>query len=1061
MKSYISLLLALFFISLCVQAESFTFDSSLQDWGSWGSGTGVHSSKVGHKKSGSMWLSADWGDVQTLHYNWSHLRPGMYRVTAFVRGEDIQPHPDGSSFWHFIDTGKGTENIFLSLDGSYNWRKIQYTVRVPQNQLSMWFRLKAPGQAWVDDLSIEPVTVEEKLSISAAEPLTEVSGPEIASAGAYKEIVLLDFDNIKRSHPFEVITNSQNQKMGKFSSRSYFNFDPSSYLSGNWSEYDRISLDVYNGNKTFLEIYLTLGDSTSTNYWSQLNHKTHIAPGWNHLNFSLTQFLGERGSHRYQRGMNLKDVRKWFLVVDPNERYAKNSNFFIDNIKLTRNPAPLPPAGVLAFDFTSHKDTSISGFKKVTSQNLYNSNRGFGFVEPQYWRVEDSQWASSSLRYSIGLLKGQFRVKLPSGRYRGRIVLDRLGYWDTSFWKDRTFYVNGTPVFKETRSAGMDYLKDWLQFEAIVPQNDDHPYDLYLKRLFKPIEFNAVVKNGFLNLEFEGDATGVSLNNLILWDVSSEKDAKNFLSQVEERNRLEFDWMSRPLAGKENESNDTVEVKLIHPSLVLSPSGNSQSTGKEIFLQGGRGEKLYQLIQLRGQGEATIEISAIRSKEGKSIDSSAWTISEVIPQYISPDLNHETYMVAGKFLRPINGKIELSQDSTRYLWVEMKVPEEVQNSKYQGQLTVSLHKAKYEFPIQVHTFAFDLPHVDFPVGFFGPDPITYTYFESPDIDKIRKKYRHQAIAMLGAAGFTTISGLPEAKLVVEGDQWRLDSSAPDETMTAAIRAGMEKTFFSYGGKFPQQFFDGSLIPSGMNENEFFKKTSKILNGYLTQKGMPKIVHTFSDEAGGYSDRINEDIAFAKKLKTSFPFMLRGGFGSKANQATAPLNAYFDFGFFSNVTRSQMKSMGPKSKWGSYNASPGNLDDPRYTFGPGLYYARHGGLSHYLEWHSSSVNNYPYYDLDGRESDVTMFMPSSDGSLHPTLRFQLAVEGLSSYRKLKLLEQLIGTSKDQAKVAKARDWLNSYKSGKFSAEDNILKPAASFSFTKFNQELNSHLSQILN
>ena len=138
--------------------------------------------------------------------------------------------------------------------------------------------------------------------------------------------------------------------------------------------------------------------------------------------------------------------------------------------------------GVYAFDFTSHKDSQISGFRKVTSQNLYDPELGFGFVNPRFWRVEDSQWAANSLRYTIGVLGGHFKVKLPNGKYRMQLIIDRLGFWDPSFWKDRTIYLNGTPVFKESRSYANEFLKDLLQFEKNVPKIEDHPYDLYLKK---------------------------------------------------------------------------------------------------------------------------------------------------------------------------------------------------------------------------------------------------------------------------------------------------------------------------------------------------------------------------------------------------------------------------------------------------------------------------------------------------------------------------------------------------------------------------------------------------
>jgi hypothetical protein len=115
-----------------------------------------------------------------------------------------------------------------------------------------------------------------------------------------------------------------------------------------------------------------------------------------------------------------------------------------------------------------------------------------------------------------------------------------------------------------------------------------------------------------------------------------------------------------------------------------------------------------------------------------------------------------------------------------------------------------------------------------------------------------------------------------------------------------------------------------------------------------------------------------------------------------------LHELFDEGFYSSVVQHKLYRY-RQQKWGSYNAAPGNWDDPRYTLGPGLFLARTAGLAQYLEW--QTVNNYPYLELDGRESDVVLFLPKSNGEIRETMRFVMAQEGLAIYGKLKLLQKL--------------------------------------------------------
>jgi hypothetical protein len=219
------------------------------------------------------------------------------------------------------------------------------------------------------------------------------------------------------------------------------------------------------------------------------------------------------------------------------------------------------------------------------------------------------------------------------------------------------------------------------------------------------------------------------------------------------------------------------------------------------------------------------------------------------------------------------------------------------------------------------------------------------------------------------------------------------------------------------------------------------------------------VHTFSDEASGYSDKIQEDVKKGQELKKHYPFLLLGGFSSLVNDDLKELNDLFDYGFYSHITDHTVNKA--KKKWGSYNASPGNLDDPRFTFGPGLFKARQKGLSHYLEWHLTGFNNYPYYELDGRESDVSMFMPTTSGEVLPTLRFELATEGIYSFRKLLLLKDLIEKKKGNNRhLTLAKKWMDEQvTNNNFLKSDSFLSGKGK-SFSVFKMELNKHLSKLV-
>ena len=1052
MKYILSSLLSFSLLVGCAYSESVSFNGKGPQWSFYGEGLASYVTDMGRgKDQTSMWLSTDWGETETAFYTWNDLSPGLYKVIAYVRAQDVQKGAEGVSFWHFYDSGFGTQSPFMDLHGSYDWRKIEYTITVKNKDLTIWFRLKSPGQVWVDDFYLEKVeSGGDKISIEPEVPLSlsKSKTVKINSNAVASRKKLYTFDSSESGHPFSV-----KNKAGEFSPQDFYNFKISKMPVSNWSGFDRLEMDVFNPNDSYTDFFTTLTDDKTTNYWSQTNFKQTLAPGWNKLSFPLVQYVGERGSHRFQRPINLSKLEKFYIVIDPDKKSTyENKKFLVDNIYLSSNPMPVIPEGVWAFDFTSHRAPLNGNLTRVTSQNIFSTEKEFGFVNPKFWRVEDSQYASAALRYSIGLLDGHFVAKVPNGKYQMNLVVDKLGYWDVPFWSDRTVMVNGTPVFKESRSSGKDFLSDLLRFESVIPEVTDHPYDLYLAKVFHTIDREVEVTNGKLDIEVSGDQTGISLNTLILWSKDKNANGLNYKAAFEKRNRQEFDWMSRSLLADSNQVNPKLSISVVDADLYLNPKLTKKPLASSLKFSGGTGEMPYQVIQLvAGPQDEKISwsFSDFTNEKGEKISKDIIKVDDVIYQYTAPDINHETYIITGKYLRPMTDhSVVVKKNQGRYLWLQIPLGENTPKGKFTGEAVFHVGAVQTRIPMELQVFSYSLPKIDFPVGFFGIDPLPYSYFPKDGYNDLRKKYRLMAVSTLGQAGFTTFTGLPEKEEDLE------------ELFKESSKWGMT-TVYSYGGQFPQSRIDLSNKPGELSEDEFYKKAASELRPLLSKKSWPKIVHTFSDEAGGYSDKIASDIELAKKYQKYFPFMLLGGFGSFHGADSSKLNSFFEYGFFSSLTKSDItKIKGNHLRWGLYNASAGNLDDPRFSFGLGLYMARSNGLGQYLEWHATAFNNYPYYDFDGRESDAVMFYPTSDGKLLHTMRFELATEGLHAYKKLKILENAVENNEGPPLIIQsAKTWMNELRREHNFYSSPIFMSNKKSNFREFQNKLNDFLAQL--
>lgn len=826
----------------------------------------------------------------------------------------------------------------------------------------------------------------------------------------FANVVLLDFDKASIKHPFDKVKALDGSFQGKLSARKYYNIEPQDLKLKDWNGFQYLELDLYNPNESGIQVFITLGDDESFDYWSQVNYVQTIIKGWNRLSLPLDQLVGERGSVKYNRKIKLNNLKKFFLVIDPDKKAKIDEDyFFIDNVALKKAIVISREKDIYSFDFTDKKrNNNIE--TEVTMDDRYvfttDQSKYYGFSEVNFHRAEDSMYAPLGLRSAIGILKGDFKVRVPNGKYRGFIVIDHLGYWDVPFYRDRTIYLQGKPFFKETRNNANEFLKDLLRFENLEVDSSLDVYSEAINAIFKKIPFEVTVTGEELVFSFEGDATGIMLNRLIFYPVSIASAGDKFVSELDKKDRREYAQLMRSLL-KPMKQVPKIQVKHIEPDggLELSKDKKEESIKEAILCLEESKTYFFQL------DNGTLKnVNLVVDVRLSPLRSGAVELYELKNQIISPDMNHETYSIGARIFEPIssNKPVVIKAKDRKFFAVRIPAKHNFPSGKYDLLLSFRSENYSKEFQLPIKIINAKLPAVDFPVGFMGMDVLPYSYFSDASYEEIRFQYRKQLLNEIQKSGFTLTTGLPDVGVSYHQSKFKYDSLNLEKTLQEIKKHESLKYILSYGGEFPKRIVDMLYLPQGLSEDKYHLDNGEMIKKILNKYPGIQFVHTYSDEAHGYSNRIDQDIRKGEALKKYYPFLKIGGFTTFGTGKLQTLNDLFDWPFYSDANFKEInrrKSRG--DTFGLYNSSQNTMDDPRFTFGVGLFMAKLAGVRSYVEWSSIGFHNYPYFDLDGRESDVVIFYPKKDGSIRKSLRFVLAEEGLNTFRKLHLLEEALG------------------------------------------------------
>ncbi len=1078
-----------------------TFDKDLDGWALWGEGLGRHVPDLGHNGNGSLALMCNSGETITIHKN-LRMQPGRYKVTAWLRALDVAKGEWNYSIWLFYQSGSEIQSPMKDLHGTFEWSKITYTIDAGERPVDIWFRLKSQGMLWVDDIAIEAYDGDsiawQMDKNSAAFPKPNRIGEGLRCPFCYRWMpeerkncsvcgttlldekdaqeqgnqkppvkILMDFERPKRkveAHRHylsqfsdRIATSGSSSAIIKFA--QYNNLRMEDKEMRDWSGYDYLEMDVYNPFHENIPFALVIGDQEGGGYWNQLNHHSQLSFGWNHLSFHVNRYVGERGSIQIKRYLDLSHIKKAWFAVAPEDTRKKEGDFYIDNIRLTQ--APKLKVGfpeLYAFDFVKESFHTENGFVGIEPRHTYSKDIGFGLVNAKVWRTHDSLYADNLHRDGIFINNGGFRIDVPNGRYILRLVPYALGEWNEHFWTKRRIAIQGKTVLNEQRNTANHYLKDYLRFQNMEPRPGDSAFDLYLSKIFREIVTEVNVENGHIQIDCEGDDSGIMLNSLVIYPLMKKERGEEFIKSVRAMQKDEFDKLCRLLTPEpmieegaiaEEDIKKGFYTALITSDNQLRYNQVFKSLGSSIALQGGRLERPVQALMLRNLthdvSRFKITSSILKNKNGQTIQPRPDWLRYGVNQYQSHSFNHETYELAPRFFRQIQPDgLEVGHDFSVLIWYQIPLDEAIEAGDYSGTLDISRGDQQVTYPVTLQVYDYSLPPADIAVGFFGLDPVGFDYFNGEGINALKRKNRSQVLHSLHERGFTTWTSLPFNQFAKSGAEWQLNTDEVDALMVEAKQLGFLQKVFTYGGTWPVNLdLEGAI--DGVPQSIYYQKTAQVLQQRSAKEGWLPIVFDISDEATGYSQMVDRDLRRAKILEENFPFLLRGGFSHPIDDGKygAELNKHFtDISLSSQTDKFASWLEKNHRKWGYYNQSIGLFENDRWAFGRSLHHARKTGCDHLLGWHLTGVQNYPYYDLDGRENDAMMLFPRQDGAFDYALKFEWAAQGVEDYRLLLLLEKRLEQAAEKGESA--RQWLKSlgHNDGQAVANGTLRKSSGS-------------------
>lgn len=999
------------------------------------------------------------------------LEPGRYRITGYLRGLDIGTGP----YKQTTELMFGGNYIKLNKNGTFGWTKITYVADITEKK--EWahpsFGLMAPGYLWVDDVSLEkvgadvpltpdPVFGKEEAPVEPPGKLVElVRCPECGYrnsaswGGCYACGTTLTARKKETGPPTKLITSFEDKHPfsgGKVTNEhategtKALRVDKGYTLMEkpqNWAGFDYLKADVYTDAKSPLPLSIEIRDKQTRDYWTRVNYNTVIPPGKSTLVLPTALYVGEKS--RPGRPLQLDAITRFVFALGE----KAEAPLFIDNIRLERDTETekMHFDGLWAFDVGPPGSPVMEGFTPLDVSKMYTKGRGFGWKDVKFWRVFNALQPDPLYQDFICVEKGGLAIDVPNGRYHVFVNMDSpSGYWgEYQKYRKRALIVEG--VRQEDKMNRESFTKKYYRFWDQEDLPGDNTFDRYQRTYFDEKLVVATVKDGQLNIDFEGLDWACCVSAIIVFPESKLAEGRRFLDFVEQRRREHFDnAFKRVLPPDSGDATATAEDK----KNGFIPFARDWMKDVRMFDKPMKGERVAELSGAAFQGElepVTLSVAPLQDLGKVSVSVSDLTgpggtiaSKQIDVGYLQYRISRVTeegsvYTLAPKLIIP-SATAEVQKDITRTFWATVRVPATATPGIYKGTVSVKAEKGgTLSLPLSFTVRKGTLDAVDIPVGPWG-HTIDLPWF-AEEAAAWNHSMADKSLKKLKEYGFTTATGLPALKWKgAKGGVPRFDFTRGDAQMKLFRDNGFTMPVVNYVAIDGLNLYykdEAKMKEAGFKDYAaFVKATFKAIQDHADENNWLPVYWNLADEPiGADLKRGAENAAAYRQAFPKGPPFFTGASSFTGSKETDPhyvLSKELHVANWNLHDEASVKMIHDAGcDWSFYNG--GN----RWTYGVYMYKAaKEYKMKFRVAWHWNNVAGDPYYALDCREDDYAWCNSSPDGDLIPSVQFERLREGIDDYRRMLTLARLASEKKGSAEAAAGekvlRDILGAFRLG---------------------------------
>ena len=811
-------------------------------------------------------------------------------------------------------------------------------------------------------------------------------------AAAQEETILADFEGAldggweKNGDQSSLAFGAEHATRGKSAARvsirgEYAGLNGARLAAGDWSKFDALKIDLFNPTDEVLSMQVNLRDALSGgSYPNRANLRFSVRPGASTFELNLTGLKATGG-----RVLDRARIVQCLLMFDAK---SPDASVFVDNVRLTKEKVARPE-GLFAFDFGTPDSPVFPGFTQVTNRTAYADATGFGWLDTRNLDARDHV-TPGALERDWVRGNGTFAVKVPNGKYRVWMLMADSGDWGFyQHWSHRLIKAEGQ-VACEKRMTRDEFLKSFFANLDVEDLPGQDLFMIYIESRWWPVQFDAEVADGRLDIELAGDPWAALVNAMVVFPLAKKAEGDAWLADLRDRRQKAF-------------YAEHVEVPPPEKPVEPFPNDAEKARGYVVF-QRPYSEPVYPTSSPKGGGEEIdrIEVSLARgefepitfcvypfedlgnvkvaAEIGLPFDRARSVIDVGYVQYKAhrAEFGGTRYQVRPAFIRR-KDMVRIDKGVTRRFWLTLEIPEGIPGGVYEGHVTITPERgAKTTLPmtVRVHDFALS-ESKDHVFSLTGTKPEGLWGWLGGSQDDVWKAFgaswRNQRAH--GLSGIQCGADVPMLE--------KLFATAKPWGFANVFRAGL-----------PTNRFREGVVAEA-------QKTTAAVIDAAKKNGWGECVFVFLDEPSNGGDATRaEALKLAQALRAGLPGVkLMGDLNSTADDVFYPL---LDYAGINNGC-----DIGPATfdKIRKAGGEPWlvNAGKERFYWGAWFYkVAKEHGVRFkedyaYQTWHGD-----PFYDLDAWNSDFCAAYPSPEGDLNAPW-FEELREGIDDFRYLWMLD----------------------------------------------------------